>query len=211
MLIFGHRGSPRRFAENTVESFEETLRAGADGFETDLRILADGTRVLFHDDELDGREIEAFTGDQYRSDARLGDLARFAGRVTMMLEVKRGKWEDALLAEVGQWPDIIVTSFDHTTIAELARRGVPFPLGIVLYGRLVEGGAYARRIGATWACPAFRFVDKNVVDNYHAHGVKVMPWSPNRESEWDRLQDAGCDGIITDLPAEAVAWRSAKL
>jgi hypothetical protein len=30
MLIFGHRGSPRRFAENSVESFEETLRAGAD-------------------------------------------------------------------------------------------------------------------------------------------------------------------------------------
>ena len=46
-LIFGHRGSPKRFPENTLASFEETLRAGADGFETDLRLLFDRTAVLF--------------------------------------------------------------------------------------------------------------------------------------------------------------------
>ena len=51
-LILGHRGSPKRFPENTLASFEETLRAGADGFETDLRLLFDRTPVLFHDDEL---------------------------------------------------------------------------------------------------------------------------------------------------------------
>ncbi|PYQ58841.1 MAG: hypothetical protein DMF58_13870 [Acidobacteria bacterium] len=28
-LIFGHRGSPRRFPENTLASFEEALRSGA--------------------------------------------------------------------------------------------------------------------------------------------------------------------------------------
>jgi glycerophosphoryl diester phosphodiesterase len=129
----------------------------------------------------------------------------------MMLEVKRSKWEDALLAQIATWPNIIVTSFDHTAIADLAHRGVPFPLGIVTYGRLVDGGAYARGIGATWTCPAYRYVDKDVVGDYHEHGVKVVPWSPDREGEWERLEAAGCDGIITDLPAEAVAWRSAKL
>ena len=100
-----------------------------------------------------------------------------------------------------------MTSFDHATIAELARREVPFPLGIVYYGRIVGAARYARSIGATWACPNYHFVDREVVDEMHAEGVKVVPWTANRARDWKRLRDAGCDGIITDLPGDAVAWR----
>src|ERR671928_52698 len=92
-LIFGHRGSPRRFPENTVASFEEALRAGADGFETDLRLLADKTAVLFHDDEIGEAEVETLGRADVRADT-LDVLAQFAGRCTMVLEVKRSKWED---------------------------------------------------------------------------------------------------------------------
>ena len=205
--IFGHRGSPRRFRENTIASFEEALRAGADGFETDLRLLADDVPILFHDHDLGGREIESFTSDECPGVARVSELARFAGRTTMMLEVKRSGWEDALLAAVASWPNIIVTSFDHRLVVELARRNVPFPLGIVYHGAIVNTGAYAQSLGATWACPHYRFVDAALVDDLHAHGVQVMPWTPNREREWDALRAAGCDGIVTDLPDEAVAWR----
>lgn len=127
-LIFGHRGSPKRFPENTFASFDEALRAGADGFETDLRLLADNTAVLFHDDELAGDEIESLSFDESAKRGakveRLRDLARYADRTTMVLEVKRSKWEDALLAEIGKWPNIIVASFDHEAIAELFRRRV---------------------------------------------------------------------------------------
>src|SRR5213078_1433870 len=93
-LIFGHRGSPKRFPENTVASFEEALRAGADGFETDLRLLADKTPILFHDDERNDAEIESLGADAFTPITRVQDLAPFAGRTTMVLEVKRSKWED---------------------------------------------------------------------------------------------------------------------
>src|SRR5215210_734543 len=63
-LIFGHRGSPKRFPENTIASFDEALRAGADGFETDLRLLFDRTAVLYHDDELGETAIESLTYTQ---------------------------------------------------------------------------------------------------------------------------------------------------
>lgn len=210
-LIFGHRGSPRRHPENTLSSFDEALRAGADGFETDLRILSDQTAVLFHDDELAEEESESLSVEQFTvrgaKVTRLKDLARYAGRTTMVLEVKRSRWEDALLAEIGKWPNIIVASFDHSTIAELSRRKVSFPLGITTYGYIVDVGRYAASVGATWCFPGYHYVDAEMVRSLHDRGVKVVPYTPNRPRDWQRLRDLGCDGVITDLPHEAVTWR----
>jgi len=210
-LVFGHRGSPRRFPENSVASFEEALRADADGFETDLRLLSDNTAVLFHDDEWREAEIETLAADWIPQVgyelARVSDLAKFAGRGTMVLEVKRAKWEDVLLSEIAGLTNIIVASFDHTLIAELARRGVAFPLGVTVFGRLVNTAEYVKGLGATWLFPQFCYVDRELVDSLHADGIRIAPWTPNRERDWQRLRDAGCDGIITDYPAEAVEWR----
>jgi glycerophosphoryl diester phosphodiesterase len=206
-LIFGHRGSPRRFPENTAASFEEALRAGADGFETDLRLLADRTAVLYHDDEIGEADVETLSAADVAGEL-VESLAAFAGRCTMVLEVKRSKWEDALLERIGKWPDIVVASFDHRTIAELSRRKVAFPLGLTLTGAMVDLPAYAKRLGATWIFPSNHGVDEDEVRALHDAGLKVIPWTPNREREWRRLRDIGCDGIITDLPAEAVEWRN---
>jgi glycerophosphoryl diester phosphodiesterase len=205
-LILGHRGSPRRFRENTAASFEEALRAGADGFETDLRLLADHTAVLFHDHEVGDQTVETLTSSQLAAD-RLDALASFAGRALMILEVKRSKWEETLLEHIATWPGIVVASFDHRTIAELARRKAPFPLGITVEGAIVDMPDYAKRAGATWIFPNHRWLDEEQVAALHAAAMTVVAWTPNRPREWQRLRDIGCDGIITDLPGEAVEWR----
>jgi glycerophosphoryl diester phosphodiesterase len=210
-LIYGHRGSPKRFKENTLASFEGALREGADGFETDLRLLFDRTAVLFHDDELQEAEIETLTATQCAERGamveRLSDLARFAGRCTMILEVKRARWEETLLEEVSGWPDIVIASFDHSVVTKLRERGAKVPLGITVYGYIVDVAAYAAGLGATWCFPSFRYVSRDLVSSLHDRGIKVVPWTANTRFEWDRLREAGCDGVITDYPAEAVAWR----
>lgn len=211
-LIFGHRGSPKRFPENTMASFEEALRAGADGFETDLRLLADNTAVLFHDDDLQDVNIESMTLPQCTGRGatveRLSLLARFSGRARMVLEVKRGNWTDRLIESLEPWPDVVIASFDHDFISELHRRGVAFELGITYYGRIVDVAAYAARCGATWCFPSHPAVDRGVVSSLHERGIRVVPWTANRVEQWERLRDAGCDGVITDYPAEAVQWRA---
>lgn len=210
-LIFGHRGSPRRFPENTLASFEETLRVGADGFETDLRLLFDRTAVLYHDDELDETEIETLTFTQCAERGamieRLTDLARFAGRAMMILEVKRSRWEDALLESVAQWPQCVIASFDHSVLTSLRSRDASIPLGITISGYLIDVAAYAERVGATWCFPNYHYVDPEMVAALHGRGIKVVPWTANRRQEWERLREVGCDGVITDVPEEAVAWR----
>lgn len=214
-LIFGHRGSPRRHPENTLASFEETLRAGADGFETDLRLLSDDVAVLYHDDEIGDEVLETVSSAHFaRSETplqRVSELRQFAERTTMVLEVKRSRWEERLLREIDGWPNIIVASFDHSLIADLSRRHVVFPLGLTVYGYIVDLPAYATGLGATWVFPNFRYVDPELVESLHDAGIRVIPWTPNREREWDELRTMGCDGVITDLPAEAVAWRTRNM
>lgn len=210
-LIYGHRGSPKRQPENTMESFEETLRAGADGFETDLRMLSDQTAILFHDDELEEEDIESLSMHVLRERgvhvSLVHDLGQFADRTQMVLEVKRSKWEDVLLREVAGWPNVIVTSFDHSLVPEIRRRRHDIELGITTFGYLVDLPDYAERLGVRWVYPSFRYVEEEQVAALHERGIRVVPWTANRQRDWERLRAIGCDGVITDYPAEAVAWR----
>lgn len=211
-LIYGHRGAPKRFKENTLAAFEEAIRVGADGFETDLRLLSDRTAVLYHDDELQESEIESLSFSECSERGamveRLSDLARFAGRTSMILEVKRAKWEETLLEEVSAWPDVVIASFDHSVVATLHAHGAKVPLGITFHGYIVDVASYAAGIGATWCFPDYHYVSADMVASLHDRGIKVVPWTANRKQVWERLRDAGCDGVITDYPGEAVQWRT---
>jgi glycerophosphoryl diester phosphodiesterase len=188
------------------------MRAGADGFETDLRLLADDTAVLFHDDEIGDEVFETLTLEDFDRrripSTRVEALAQFASRGTMILEVKRSKWEERLLREIQGWQNIVVASFDHSLVAELTRRGVDMPLGLTVYGHIVGLAEYATRLGARWIFPNFRYVTAETVSSLRDAGLIVVPWTPNRVREWEELRAMGCHGVITDLPGEAVEWRS---
>ena len=211
-LILGHRGSPYKERENTLASFEAALRAGADGFETDLRLLSDRTAILYHDDDVGDDACETLSARDLAERGlvveQLDTVASFAGRGTIVLEVKRSKWEELLIPHIERWPGIVVASFDHTTILELHRRGVAFPLGLTFTGAIVDVADYAKRLGATWLFPNFHYVDRELVDAAHAAGLTVMPWTANRLSDWERLRGIGADGVITDFPDRAVQWRN---
>ena len=52
-LVFAHRGGCALGPENTLAAFDRGRAAGADGFELDVRLSADGVVVVCHDDTLD--------------------------------------------------------------------------------------------------------------------------------------------------------------
>lgn len=52
ILNIAHRGFSGSYPENSMLAFDEAMKAGADGFECDLRLTADGRVVVFHDDDL---------------------------------------------------------------------------------------------------------------------------------------------------------------
>ena len=52
-VVFGHRGNPKKFQENTLDGFQSVLGDGADGFEVDVFLSKDKQVVCFHDDNAE--------------------------------------------------------------------------------------------------------------------------------------------------------------
>jgi glycerophosphoryl diester phosphodiesterase len=64
----------------------------------------------------------------------------------------------------------------------------------------------AREAGAPIVSPRYNLVTKAEVDAAHKAGLQVVPWTPNTHEEWQRMLDCGVDAIITDDPAELMAF-----
>lgn len=51
--IFGHRGYPARFPENSLAGFRYAVEHGIDAVETDVQRTADGELIIMHDEFID--------------------------------------------------------------------------------------------------------------------------------------------------------------
>ena len=49
MKIYAHRGFSGKFPEGSKSAYEAAVKAGADGFECDIRLTKDGIPICFHD------------------------------------------------------------------------------------------------------------------------------------------------------------------
>ena len=110
---FAHRASRHEFEENTLSAFQSTYDKGIRGYETDIRLTADGELVISHDETLsrltpsDGN-VEKMTRKEIskvRTDA--GNKILFADELAKWLskrdsiyvewEMKSGSYDDEKL------------------------------------------------------------------------------------------------------------------
>lgn len=218
-LILGHRGSPRRFRENTLPSFTAALEAGADGFETDVRRLADKSIVLFHDETIRRRRTESLTLAQLRLRAgavtTLREMLRHVSAAgappRIVLEVKSSGWESELLAELAPYAPSLVSSFQRTVLTTLRNLGATFPLGLVTADRAFRSVDGLADDGISWLFPRFSIVTAQLIEECLRHSLTVVPWTANSPMLWRRLSNAGCHGVITDIPDAAARWRAGAM
>lgn len=55
--------------------------------------------------------------------------------------------------------------------------------------------------------PYYRLVDEQMVENCHANGIRIIPWTVNEEEEMIQLLKLGVDGLITDYPDVALTLK----
>ena len=94
-----------------------------------------------------------------------------------------------------------VRSFDHRAVRAVKRLEPGLTAAVLGVGTApVDPVAVTRAAEASVYCPEFTFLDRPQVEQLHAAGVAVVPWTVNDPADWRTLLDWGVDGICTDFP-----------
>jgi len=236
--IWAHRGSRTRAPENTLAAFDLSVEEGADGIELDVHLTSDGHLVVRHDAEVVLPEGEvARIGGLTLEDLRhvdVGGVWGFHGvptleevydllaptGVELNVEAKSADAyyegiEDALIATrdaSGMADRVVFSSFNHYTLRNLRQRD-PEARVAALYGDgLVDPWRYLKGAGFDEVHPFYpNLLIPGAIEGLLDAGIAVRPWTVNEMDLWIRFIEAGIDGIITDLPGDAVETRDAVL
>ncbi len=98
---------------------------------------------------------------------------------------------------------VIIQSFDPRTLKYL-HETYPYMLTALLIeetdGASIGNKIKAMRFMPNILSPHYSLVTKELLNGWHSHKRKVIPWTVNDKKEIDRLKSLGVDGIITDYP-----------
>jgi glycerophosphoryl diester phosphodiesterase len=222
-FVAAHRGSVSAAApENTLDAFNAAIAAGADAIELDVRRLADGELVIFHDAGIGARRLRTLTRpeiDDLAPDRRLLSLPACAealrGRIRLDVELKDADVEiDAVktLREAG-WlsRDFVVTSFDAATVARTRRAWPDLAVGLLTDHDEDLDAAVARAaaIDADFLAPHDSAIDLGAIVRARIAGLPLVAWTVNdRRRLRTLLGHPAIAGVITDTVASALAARS---
>jgi glycerophosphoryl diester phosphodiesterase len=237
-LIFAHRGYSAAFPENTMLAFMEAVKAGAEGVELDVQMTKDGEIVVIHDEKVDrttgakGLVKDFSAADIRKLDA--GYLHKSLGRkehipfleevfewmsgnsLICNVELKTGLFpykgiEEKIIGMVRQYglqERIILSSFNHYSLVHAASLAPEIETAPILAEGLYMPWVYAGSIRARGFHPHYRAAKDEIIKKSLNENIAVRPYTVNKESEMERLINAGCTAIITDHPKKAAEVRN---
>ena len=232
--VWGHRGASGYAPENTLEAFELAARQGAHGVELDVHFSRDGEIVVTHDEAIDRvsdgsglvrdmtlSQLKRFafnkTHPEY-ANARIPTLREVYELLlplglTVNVELKTSRvpypgLEAAcieLAAKMGMTQRVLYSSFNHYSVARVKEIDPSLPCGL-LYGDVpCRPWDYARSLGMDALHPDFVSLSfDDTCREAHALGVRVHPWTVNREEDIRACLAMGVDAIITNYPDAAL-------
>ncbi|MDR0488632.1 MAG: glycerophosphodiester phosphodiesterase [Propionibacteriaceae bacterium] len=237
--VYAHRGASGYAPENTLAAFDLARTMGADGIEIDIQMTSDGEVVVIHDETLerttDGmgwvkdhtlaqiKKLKASMGSADYPDEQIPTLDEVFDllddtQMTVNIELKDSRipyrgMADKVLAMIDErdWEHrVIISSFNHITLAEIRQMGSLIATGVLFSDVLYEPWAYAHHVWATAMHPHFRYVDAvpHFMDEACNSVLEVNVWTVNDEADMDRMLARGVDSIITNYPDRACERRA---
>ncbi|MDR1212873.1 MAG: glycerophosphodiester phosphodiesterase [Propionibacteriaceae bacterium] len=234
--VWAHRGASGQSPENTLSAFRRAIELGADGIELDVHLTTDGQVVVMHDETVDRttdgqgwiKDMSWAEFSQLNAAAAWPDhpaepppsLAQVLelirpGPLEINIEIKDsvvpypGLLDHvlSLVAAYGLESRVLISSFNHFTLACLRQEGSLVRSGVLFQDVLFAPWLYARRIWATSLHPNYLYADYvfDLVPQAHAAGLEVNVWTVDEPADIERMIGLGVDGVITNHPERALA------
>ena len=217
VLILGHRGAAS-LPENTVPSFEKALELGAHGVELDVRLTGDGKLAVVHGSVVGTRAVQSSTYDQIRKLPKgfevplLEDVLKTFGQKTFLdIELKTAGFEEQAVELIRKHADpdkVLVSGFHPEVLTKVNDLFPEIQLGFIYNRTQDEESRHNCPIDVV--IPQFRLASRELVEEVHDEGLRVIPWTVNEDREIKRLLGLGVDGVITDYPENVVALTRAE-
>ncbi len=231
--IWAHRGASAYAPENTLPAFKMALDQGAQGIEMDVQRTADGHLVVVHDETIGrtsngfGRVVEMTLEELRRCDFSNGFIGHRNVRIptltevlelmqptdaTLNVELKNSielypgmeLEAAALVAEAGMTEQVLFSSFNHISLANLRGIVPPSQIGVLYTDGLYNPWQYAHWLGAGALHPSWRALRQpDYVWLAHQAGLKVHVWTINEEEDVAHAVEAGVDALVTNFPDRA--------
>jgi glycerophosphoryl diester phosphodiesterase len=136
-------------------------------------------------------------------------MALAAGRCLVNIEIKTSGFDaddpaDAIERQVvrlvktsGDMDRVIISSFDRRILERIAAMDAPPPLAYISDRRLDQGVLdFLIAISAFSYHPRSTSIDREQLQQLHAAGLNVFPWTINTRKEAEELRALGVDGLI---------------
>jgi len=184
-LNIAHRGFSGKYPENTMKAFEEAVKVGCDGIETDLHLTKDNIIVICHDEKLDRttnstgfikdydykdlskfdagvRYGEAFTNEKIPTLDELFDYVKDKN-LLINLELKNNIFkyaglEEKVIKKIYEYKlveNVILSSFNHYSMVKVKEINPDIKTGLLYNATIYKVHEYAKKLQANAVHPFF--------------------------------------------------------
>ena len=205
--IFGHRGLPHIYEENTFKSLNKAQEI-CDFVETDVRITKDEELVLYHDAEIQTQKIEELSLSEINelidieiSEIHLVSREQIKGDTNFELKIssKDDDLNKVFLEKIISLtnPEDIVSSFDWETILN-NRESFKSKYGILIDK---ENQLFESKAMSNLDEKLMFMVEKEIFysRNFDLPTERCVVWTVNDKDEIDNILNMDVYGVVTDI------------
>lgn len=158
--------------------------------------------------ELSAAELEQFPlADGTRIPSLSETLDVVGDRATVYVEIKARNIEPLVIRSIREsQATCAVHSFDHRIVKNAKAIFPAIRTGVLEVSRHIDPAASLVAASAEDLWQEVDSIDEETIERAHSVRARVIAWTANEPSQWERLYAIGVDGICTDRIAELATF-----
>ena len=227
-MIMAHRGFSAEAPENTLPAFQKCIDEGFSAAELDVQMLADGTIIVMHDDNLKrttgvNKNVWEVTYDEIKNldngaffdpefegtkictlDEAIKLAASAKDKLYLNIEIKRNGHDDGIAEKVVQ----IILDNNYLNYCDITSQDYSTleevreinPYVLTAYTSVIGIGNIESLEAADIISIQETFATYENIERIHNAGKRVFVWTINEQDTMEQLANLNVDAILTNDP-----------